>query len=284
MAALAWLLAAGCNFDIPPLTLDDGVDLAVDDAPDLAAADAAMAPDLTNDPCGPARTPPVNVLPIRCAIGNPPVLDGDLAEWGPLDFTLTHANAQASSSGASWSGTPAQDDANCSAQWSLRWDLTNLYVAVHVTDDIRGVHATSGAGYEPYLDDAVELYLDGSGDRTATYGADDWQFIVTAAADSQVDKTTNPMGPVPAGYFAVKPDATGAGWAVEFAVPWSTLGANTVVSGRMIGVDFLIDDDDDTTALQQLSRYLLWWNMTSTGCAYPADCTSNFGAAQLVGR
>jgi hypothetical protein len=94
------------------------------------------------------------------------------------------------------------------------------------------------------------------------------------------------MGAVPGAYFAVKSDATGAGYSVEFRVPWSALGANSVVGGRMIGVDFLVDDDDDDTPTnpQQLDRYLLWWNMSSSGCAYPSACTSNFGAAQLVGR
>ena len=278
--ALPLVLCGACNFHIGSVTIDDSADLAMS-LPDLATVDAAMGPDLAVDPCGAARTPPANVLGVRCTIGNPPVLDGDLSEWGTLDYTLDHRNAQAQTSGA-WNDDPVQDDADCSATFALRWDLTNLYVAMHVSDDIRAVHP-GAAGYQPYLDDAVELYLDGNGDRTASYNADDWQYIVTADANSQTYKKAVAQGAVPSTYFAVKSDATGAGYSVEFRVPWSLLGANSVVNGRMIGVDFLVDDDDDTT-VQQLTRYLLWWNMASTGCNYPSACTSNFGAAQLVGR
>lgn len=280
--ALPLVLCGACNFTIAPLTGGDGTDLSME-LPDLATVDLSLVgPDLALDPCAPARTPPANVLGVRCAIGNPPVLDGDLSEWGTLDYTLNHRNAQAQSGSSAWQQDPAQDDADCSATFALRWDLTNLYVAMHVNDDIRGVHP-GAAGYQPYLDDAVELYLDGNGDRTMTYNADDWQYIVTADRNSQTYKTAVAQGAVPASYFAVKDDATGAGYSVELRVPWSALGANPVVNGRTIGVDFLVDDDDDAT-MQQLTRYLLWWNMSSTGCNYPSACTSNFGAAQLVGR
>ncbi len=278
--ALPLVLCGACNFTITPLTIDDGADLAVA-VPDLATSDAAMAPDLGVDPCAPARTPPQNVLGIRCVIGNPPVLDGDLSEWGTLDYSLNHRNAQAQTSGA-WQDDPVADDADCSATYALRWDLGYLYVAMHVADDIRGVHP-GAPGYQPYLDDAVELYLDGNGDRTAAYDADDWQYVVTADSDSQIYKKAVAQGAVPATYFAVKNDAVGAGYSVEFRVPWSVLGANAVVNGRTIGVDFLVDDDDNVTT-QSLTRYLLWWNMPSTGCNYPSACTSNFGTAQLVGR
>jgi hypothetical protein len=81
----------------------------------------------------------------------------------------------------------------------------------------------------------------------------------------------------------VQPDATGVGFSVEFRVPWSVLGGAAVANGRALGVDFEVDDDDNTT-IQELTRYLTWWNMSSTGCNYPPACTSNFGAAQLVGR
>jgi len=282
--ALPLVICGACNFHLAPVTTDVGAaDLAMA-PPDLAlaAADAALGNDLAGDPCGPARTPPQNVLGVRCAIGNPPVLDGDLSEWGTLDYPLDHRNAQAQSGSSAWNDEPAEDDADCSATFALRWDLTSLYVAIHVSDDIRGVHP-GAAGYQPYLDDAIELYLDGNGDRTATYNADDWQYIVTADGSSQTYKTAVAQGTVPSTYFAVKNDASGAGYSVELRIPWATLGANTVVSGRMIGVDFLVDDDDDTQA-QQLSRYLLWWNMSSAGCNYPSACTSNFGSAQLIGR
>ena len=278
--ALPLVLCGACHFYIAPLTVSDSADLSME-LPDLAMADASVGPDLAIDPCAPARTPPANVLGVRCAVGNPPVLDGDLSEWGTLDYTLNHRNAQAQTSNA-WQDDPAQDDPDCSATFALRWDLTNLYVAMHVNDDIRAVHP-GAAGYQPYLDDAVEIYLDGNGDRAATYNADDWQYIVTADSNSQTYKKAVAQGPVPSTYFAVKNDAAGAGYSVELRVPWSTLGANSVANGRMFGFDFLVDDDDDTT-VQQLTRYLLWWNMASTGCNYPSACTSNFGAAQLVGR
>jgi len=279
LGALLVLLCASCRFGVHGVPIDSaGDDLAV------AASDlgAAAPPDFATDPCGPARLPSAGRLAVRCVIGTSPILDGNLADWGALDYTLTHANAQSQSSANAWTGKPVEDDADSSAQMSLRWDLTYLWVAMHVDDDIRGLHPNA-ANYQPYLDDAVELYVDGLADRTAAYGADDHQFVVTADGHNGEYKNGSLVGAVPVADFAVQPDATGVGFSVELRVPWSVLGGAAVANGRALGVDFEVDDDDNTT-IQELTRYLTWWNMSSTGCNYPPACTSNFGAAQLVGR
>jgi hypothetical protein len=280
-AALPLVFCAACNFNLAGLPIDgDGRDLASPPVPaDLAVA--APPADL-DDPCGPPVTLPSAVVPVRCVIGTPPTVDGDLSDWGTLASTVTHENAQFQSMPGAWTGNPTQDDANSSAQFALRWDLTNLYVAVHVTDDVRGDHA-GAPSYEPYDDDAIELYLDGLHDRTMMYGADDHQFIVTGDGTAQEYKNGGAIGPIPIGDFAFKADATGAGFAVEFRVPWSALGGVPAKSGRIIGLDLLIDDDDNAT-MQVLARFLTWWNMTSAGCTYPAGCTGTFGSAELVGR
>ncbi|HEY1586047.1 MAG TPA: sugar-binding protein [Polyangia bacterium] len=280
-AALPLVFWAACNFNLAGLPIDgDGSDLAA--SADLAvAADAAMAPDLL-DPCGPPVALPTSIVPVQCVIGTPPTVDGDLSDWGALANTVTHENAQFQSMPGAWMDDPTEDDANSSAQFALRWDLTNLYVAVHVTDDVRGDHA-GAPGYEPYNDDAIELYLDGLHDRTMMYGADDHQFIVTGDGTAQEYKNGGAIGAIPVGDFAFKADAKGAGFAVEFRVPWSALGGVPATSGRVIGLDLLIDDDDNPK-MQVLARFLTWWNMTSAGCTYPAGCTGTFGAAELVGR
>ena len=280
LAASPLLLCAACTFRFSGVPIDNSADLATpagDDLAVVAAGDLAAA-----DPCGPSFTPQGSTLAVKCAIGTPPSLDGDLSEWGTLDYKLTHTNAQSQSSAAAWTGTPAQDDADSSAQFSLRWDLSYLFVAVHVDDDIRGLHPNAPM-YQPYLDDAIELYLDGLHDRTGPYGADDHQLVVTEDGHNGEYKDGQLAGAVPAADFVVKEDQTGVGFAVEFRVPWSALGGGAVVNGRALGVDLEIDDDDNTTD-QELTRYLTWWNMSSTGCNFPPACTSNFGAAQLVGR
>jgi cellulose/xylan binding protein with CBM9 domain len=280
LVASPLLLCAACTFRFTGLPIDDGSDLAVPAGDDLAIT---ASNDLAaGDPCGPSFTPQPGTLAIKCAIGASLMLDGNLAEWGALDYSLTHANAQGQSSGATWTGVPAQDDADSSAQFSLRWDQSYLWVAMHVADDIRGVHPGAPM-YEPYLDDAVELYLDGLHDRTTTYGTDDHQFVVTADNHNGEFKNGQPVGVVPAADYAVQPDAVGAGFSVEFRVPWSVLGGAAAANGRAIGVDLEVDDDDNVT-IQELTRYLMWWNMASTGCGYPSACTTNFGVAQLVGR
>jgi hypothetical protein len=281
LAASPLLLCAACTFRFSGVPITDSPDLAVpvgDDLAIIAVNDLAVA----GDPCGPSFTPQAGTLAIKCAIGKPPVLDGDLTEWGTLDYTLTHVNAQWQSAPGAWTGVPAQDDADCSAQLSLRWDLSYLWVAVHISDDIRGLHP-GASNFMPYLDDAVELYLDGLHDRAATYGADDHQFVVTADGHNGEYKNGNLAAAVPSSYFAVRQDAVGAGFSVEFRVPWSVLGTVAVANGRAIGVDFQVDDDDNVTN-QELTRYLAWWNMTSSGCGQPSACTGNFGVAQLVGR
>ncbi len=283
-AVLSVVFCAACNFNLTGLPISgDGTDLTVPSAPsDLSAlADAATPPDLA-DPCGPSVAPAPGVVPVQCVIGTPPTVDGDLSDWGTLAGSVTHENAQFQSMPGAWTGDPTMDDANSSAQFALRWDLTNLYVAVHVTDDVRGDHA-GAVGYLPYLDDAVELYLDGLHDRTMMYGDDDHQFIVTGDGTAEEYKNGGAIGAVPPGDFAFMADVAGAGFSVEFRVPWSALGGIAATNGRVIGLDLLIDDDD-TPARQELAHFLTWWSMTSAGCSSPANCTGAFGAAELVGR
>ncbi len=272
----------GCSFGIGEVPLDG----AGPPPPDLGHSPDLVQPDLAPDPCGGASAAPDadgGIVGARCVIGAPPTVDGKLDDWKSADFTaLNHRNA--AQQGGTWSPSATQDDADCSARFALRWDQVYLYFAVEYDDDVRGVHPASGLG-TIYLDDAVELYLDGNYDRTDIYGSDDFQFIVSADGRAGSFKNTVLQSSFPMEVLH-QSAATGTAqnWGLEMAVPWSLLGG-VPGQGRTLGFDLQLDDDDNPGAQVQ-QHYVIWIdNPSAIGTlTQPAESTHSFGAVQLLGR
>src|SRR3954462_1925981 len=131
-------MVAGCSFRVAATqAAGGGDDFAVAEV-DLGGVagevDLAMAttsgdlapspPDLTIDPCGTAPLLGAANVAAQCVIGNPPVVDGDLADWPTSLFQgMTRSTSGVTTTTPSaWTGTPATDDADCSARWAVRWD------------------------------------------------------------------------------------------------------------------------------------------------------------------
>lgn len=246
----------------------------------------ALAPvDGGDDPCAASSvTSGPGILVAGCVIGAPPLIDGKLDDWSAAAFTvLDRANAAFVDGTASFTGTTAIDDADSSGSFAVRWDLNALYVAVKVTDDVRGLHPTET---HYWLDDAVEVFLDGDGARTAGYNSDDHQLIVRA--DGQMQETRNEIPvPLPPGTVVAVAVASGgaASWTLELAVPFADLGDAAVHGGRELGFDLLIDDDDSLNTSDR--KHLLGWVNLLAGaspCPAPYCSTAAFGRVVLGGR
>lgn len=283
------LLVGGCRFNLH--AIDDvspsvSVDLATAAAvPDLSAGigvadDLATAPalDLASDPCA---NPPAlggGNLAAQCVIGNPPTVDGNLADWPPLAQWTSARRASAALSGGSWQNDPSQDDPDCSAKFFVRWDLSYLYVAVSVTDDIRNV-PNSPPGLTD--NDAVELFFDGLHDRSQAYGDDDRQLVYSADKAKMAAKDGNAAS-WPAGTVE-KWGGTSPAWTLEAAVPWSALGGTPATLGRVVGFDVKLDDNDGGfTRARDLAEY--YAAPSGGACSAPYCRTDAFGAVQLHGR
>jgi cellulose/xylan binding protein with CBM9 domain/Big-like domain-containing protein/parallel beta helix pectate lyase-like protein len=215
-------LKAGCN------AIDAGTILAnVNDgftgsAPDLGAYEFGQPL--------PQYGPRPNVTPPAMQVfrtGTPISVDGALGEW--------NGAGQAAFSGLSGS-----------ANASLLWDDTNLYVAFRVTDSQLSSLQTTRDSASLWQDDAVEVYIDTRSDRAGTMQPDDYQLIVNinnVQADlrgtgNDKDASWNAMWP-----SAVAPLANG--YAVEIAIPWAQIGV-TPVAGMTLGIDLAVDNSNPT--------------------------------------
>jgi hypothetical protein len=240
-------------------------------------AETHLVVTLGND-CPETAAPPDGIAPVQCAMGHPPVIDGDVSDWMGANFLpLDHRHASPYTDG-NWSGDAMHDDADSSGQFALRWDADNLYLAIEITDDIRAVHP----GEPPFNDDSVEIYFDGKGDRTITYGADDYHFMIAADGRSAIANGQ----PAPSG-MQFHTSTGSPSWSFEFAIPWSALQGGPAAIGHQFGFDVAINDDDNLQQAQ-LKHFLYWRGPTFNNgmgpCVAPYCDTQQFGTAQLAGR
>jgi hypothetical protein len=285
------LVCAGCQFslraldnvgtgDVPDLAVADAVDLAVGDPIDLATADlTAVVHDLTVDPCAGAPALGVNNIAAQCVIGNPPTIDGNLADW-PLAQFLPMSKTTSAQANGTWD-TAVANDTNSSARFFVQWDTTYLYVAISIADDVRNTPNTGTTALSN--NDAVEIFLDGNHSRATSYGSDDWQLVYSA--DKQRVASQGSVVPWPAGTLEMW-GGTSPAWTLEAAIPWSALGATagSGLLGRVVGFDLKLDDNDVGTVRDR--DLILFYDVGNGGgsCAAPNCRTDAFGAVQLQGR
>lgn len=116
----------------------------------------------------------------------------------------------------------------------LMWDATYLYALYQLQDD-----ADRRDSAENWNDDSVELYLDMSGDRGLAYRDDDLHYIVSRDAKRLTETAHGRTD----GVRAAAAD-TQTGYAVELAVPWTTLQTRASAGSRF-GLDVMLNDDDN---------------------------------------
>jgi hypothetical protein len=177
----------------------------------------------------------------------PLTIDGDLSDWPVLPgFTLDRSSA------ATLAGQPAAPD-DAAASLRAAWDATNLYLAIHVADDV--VVSDSPAVWD---DDLVELGFYAVWDGNPA-GGDTHQ--VTVNADGRVSDFGDPSVPIP---VEAAVQAVEGGWDVELRIPAAYLYGFYQVLGRGLALPFnlgLRDDDDGGP----WDSYLVWRGDSTTG-------------------
>ncbi len=184
---------------------------------------------------------------------------------GAVDDIWNHTSVSPISASKTLSGTiSSANDLSGTAKYL--WDNTYVYVLAKVTDDTK-----QNDSQNAYDDDAVEFYFDINNEKATSYDANDVQYTF-AWNDGTV------VGALPSGrsttgitYSAV---STANGYIVEARIPWTTLqGAAT--ANKVIGIDFMINDDDDGSTRDGK----LAWNAEIDNAWQDA---SLFGTAKLV--
>lgn len=173
----------------------------------------------------------------------PPVIDGSLEDWARVPTYSLKADIAYKVEGQ----TPTPLDS--SAVLQAAWDDTHLYFALRVYDDTIIVDDLA----KPWLDDYVEIALDGDHDHLRRWDADyyDHQFGVNANGVLYDD-----------GYQVTGPGVARTrilpgGYTIEVAIPKASLGAISPMSGQVLGFNWSLSDDDEWRQRRQLAS-LAW--------------------------
>lgn len=129
------------------------------------------------------------------------------------------------------------------AEFGVLWDSSYLYVGIQVTDGTLFNDST-----DVYMDDSVEIYIDGDNNKGAVYDSFDRQYIKGWNDNALFEKNGRITGIQHA--WAVIP----GGYSVELAIPWSELGI-IPAADMTLGLDVAINDDDNG---QDRESQLMW--------------------------
>jgi hypothetical protein len=143
------------------------------------------------------------------------------------------------------------------------WQGNDLIFAGNVTDD-----ALWRDSSQVWMDDSVELSVDGLNNGMVYGSADDHQFTVdTAAAVWDLG-----VYPVPKATAAAKPQS--GSWRMEIRIPGGVLKMGTLFEGRAIPFNTGLNDDDDGGARDD------WFAWRGNSTLYNSE---RFGSIVLSG-
>lgn len=191
-----------------------------------------------------------DIIHAAAVLEPPPGLDGDLAEWTFLVYSLQEINLGA----ADWEGPP-----DLSAHWNIAWDDEYLYIALDVQDT---TFIQGASGENLFQGDSLEVWFDADlrGDGAHTeLNADDYQLGLSPG------NLTSPHGgpeaflwqpvldkkPIPGAIVVGR--LLDSRYALEVAIPWSTFKV-TPAAGQSYGFALALNDDDTPGSAEQQSQ------------------------------
>lgn len=237
------------------------------------------------------------VLPVCLSVPavfttNPPVIDGNLAEWGDpesfalvidrpaqvvegIPFTKSYLNNQL----VDWQGP-----SDVSARATLRYDASNLFVAVRVYDDII-MNTNSASPAAADAGDAIELFIDGrslSKQAGDAYDADVFQVVMAPPVASLPAPACHWLRPPRRYLEALAFDAAVMtnGYVFEIRIPLYNFKFHKELSpGNVFGFDLAVTDRDEPKPERSLPRSRLRW----TGAAEADSNPAHFGRVVFEG-
>jgi photosystem II stability/assembly factor-like uncharacterized protein len=171
----------------------------------------------------------------------PPVIDGSLEDWARVPAYSLKADIAYKVEGQ----TPTPLDS--SAVLQAAWDDTHLYFALRVYDDTIIVDDLA----KPWLDDYVEIALDGDHDHLRRWDADYYDHQFGANANGVLyDDGYQVTGP-----GVARTRILPGGYTIEVAIPKASLGDISPTSEQVLGFNWSLSDDDDGG---NVDSWLLW--------------------------
>ncbi|MGA2677845.1 MAG: sugar-binding protein [Sedimentisphaerales bacterium] len=192
---------------------------------------------------------------------------------------------------------PISSPNDLSADFKTMWDQNNLYLFVDVIDDVLKNDAV-----EPYENDSVEVFIDATNSKSASYGPTDYSYIFVWDKTSPkiYEQKQNRIEGVQ--YAMV---TTSTGYQLEVKFPWSTLGTKPR-TGAKIGLDVQVNDNDSggkrdkkltwhatqdnawenpqAFGNAELGGLLGWWKFDEKEGTTAADSSGNGNDGTLVGN
>lgn len=156
---------------------------------------------------------------------------------GTIDPIWENASVLPAKAAKTLTGT-LSNAADLAGSFKALWDDTYLYVLADVTDESLKNESTNS-----YDDDCIEVYVDADNTKASTYDANDVQFSFGWDDGTVIGTIPSSYSKTNVSYKAV--NKTG-GYIVEVRIPWANVGGTPAV-GKVIGIDFMVNDDDDGT-------------------------------------
>jgi len=181
------------------------------------------------------KTLAVNLFPIKYL--KTIRMDGDLMETNSLKpMVLAERTAVLPADpGIPWNGP---EDLSVRA-W-LGYDAENLYFAARVTDDIHVVEREDVGGF--WQSDSIQMALDPENDSRESYTKDDVEIGLVLGKDQPLVYRTAPdLKPI-AGEVRIKREGTETIY--EAAIPWRELGIEPPQPGKVMAINFIVNDND----------------------------------------
>jgi hypothetical protein len=195
-----------------------------------------------NPAAGRSNGTPLNAVYLAVA----PAIDGDLSDWTGGSYGLA---------ACTYGCNLRSGDSDLSGTVFLRYDATNLYVAVQARDD-KYVQVTSGRYM--YKGDDVEIQFDANlttDFASTSLSSDDYQIGLSAGNFGTVAPNAYRWYPRSLegslSAVVVKAKQVADGYALEAKIPWTVFGM-TPAGGEKYGFAISLSDDDQAgTAVQQ---------------------------------
>ncbi|OPZ97780.1 MAG: hypothetical protein BWY71_01495 [Planctomycetes bacterium ADurb.Bin412] len=164
-------------------------------------------------------------------------IDGDVGEMEALKpMVLTERrDVLPADPGIPWSGP---EDLSVRA-W-LGYDAENLYFAARITDDTHVVDREDYIGF--WESDSIQLALDPENDSQNDYNRDDVEIGLVSGKDQVLVYMTAPDRKPITAQASIK--RTGTETVYEAAIPWGELGIEPPQPGKVMALNFIVNDND----------------------------------------
>jgi hypothetical protein len=167
-------------------------------------------------------------FPVVYKTSSPPTIDGTIDPiWNNENIAAIEAKKTILPT--------VSNDKDLSGYAKLLWDNMYVYLLAVITDDAKVNDSPNS-----YEDDSVEFYFDTNNDKATTYDANDVQYTFGWNDGTTVGYLPSNRSVTGITYSSI---STTDGYIIEARIPWTTLQA-TPSAGKLIGFDFMINDDD----------------------------------------